>query len=71
MATIEERLSALESELAEVKRQLKALQPDWLKRVVGSMDEWPEFEEVLRLGREFRDSVRDLPEDDEEGTPVR
>lgn len=56
MATVEDRLSALESELADVKRQLKSLQPapNWLDRIVGSMDEWPEFKEVLRLGREIR-----------------
>jgi len=25
--------------------------------VAGFMDEWPEFEQVLRLGREFRQSA--------------
>lgn len=64
MSTVEERLSALESELQAVKRQLARIEKPraWLDEVAGSMDEWPEFEEVLRLGREFRQSVCDEPD---------
>jgi hypothetical protein len=63
MSTVEERLSALESELRAVKRQLTTMGKPraWLDEVAGSMDEWPEFEEVLRLGREFRESASDAP----------
>jgi hypothetical protein len=61
MSSVEERLSALEVEVQTVKRQLARIsQPRaWLDEVAGSMDEWPEFEEVLRLGRAFRRSVGD------------
>ena len=63
MSTVEERLSALESEVLAVKRQLATLgRPRaWLDEVAGSLDEWPEFDEVLRLGREFRQSACDAP----------
>ncbi len=64
MSTVEERLSALESEMHAVKHQLAnvgAPRP-WLDDVAGSMDPWPEFDEVLRLGREFRQSVNDAPD---------
>ena len=63
MATVEERLSALESEVEAVKRQLAKMGKPraWLDDVAGSMDEWPEFEEVLRLGRESRQSADDPP----------
>lgn len=63
MSTVEDRLSALESELQAVKRQLATMGKPraWLDEVAGSMDEWPEFEEVLRLGREFRESACDAP----------
>ena len=63
MSTVEERLSALESEVQAVKRQLVRMGKPraWLDEVAGSMDEWPEFEEVLRLGREFRQSACDAP----------
>jgi hypothetical protein len=62
MSTVEERLSALESEVRAVKQQLASMRKPraWLDEVTGSMDEWPEFEEVLRLGREFRESARDV-----------
>ena len=69
MSTVEERLSALEVEVQTVKRQLaRFYQPRaWLDEVVGSMDEWPEFEEVLRLGRAFRQSVCDGSEQHVDG----
>ena len=61
MASVEERLAALELELQAVKRQLATIGKPraWLDEVAGSMDQWPEFEEVLRLGREFRQSACD------------
>jgi hypothetical protein len=63
MSSVEERLSALESELQAVKHQLAKMDKPraWLDEVAGSMDAWPEFEEVLRLGREQRQSLTDAP----------
>ena len=63
MSTVEERLSVLESEIETLKRQLARIGKPraWLDEVAGSMDAWPEFEEVLRLGREFRQSACDPP----------
>ena len=63
MSTMEERLSALESEVEAVKRQLARMGKPraWLDEIAGSMDPWPEFEEVLRLGRELRQSEQDAP----------
>jgi hypothetical protein len=59
MSAVEDRLSALESDVQAVKRQLALLAKPrpWLDDVAGSMDDWPEFEDVLRLGGEFRASV--------------
>jgi hypothetical protein len=61
MPNMEDRIAALESELADVKRQLSTLTKPraWLDDVVGSMTSWPEFDEVVRLGREWRESVED------------
>jgi hypothetical protein len=55
-ATIEERLTAVEQSVAEVQRRLDRLDPhqEWIKWITGSMENMPEFEEVLRLGQEFR-----------------
>jgi len=69
MATVEDRLSALETELEAVKRRLGAMHKPraWLEEVAGSMDDWPEFDEVLRLGREFRQSVTDPGDIEDDG----
>jgi hypothetical protein len=69
MATVDDRLSALEKELQAVKQQLAALAKPraWLHDVAGSMDPWPEFEEVMRLGREFRQKTNEETGDDAVG----
>ena len=55
---IEDRLTLLEKEVADLKQRLRILpaQPDWIDQVTGSMKDQPEFEEVLRLGKEQRDA---------------
>jgi hypothetical protein len=56
MPPIEERLRALEEEVARLKQQLPfaAQNGKWWERIAGSMHDVPEFEEVLRFGSEFR-----------------
>lgn len=54
MSSVEERLSALESEVA-VLRDRVAPCDDWFRRVSGSLKNYPEFDEVIRLGREARE----------------
>jgi len=59
--TLEKRVETLEAEFAELKRQLKArgvTSGSWLDRVTGSFRDEPDFEEVLRLGRDYRRSHR-------------
>lgn len=63
--TIEERLAALEAEVARLKeRQLgdEAKKP-WWEEIWGTFKDDPHYEEAMRLGREYRESLR--PEDDE------
>ncbi len=57
-STVEERLASVEREIADLKRRLGSEQgrSNWLARVWGSFRDVPEFDEVLRLGREFRES---------------
>ena len=61
MESLEQRVAALESELAELKRQLGRARSNgnWVDEISGSMKSFPEFEEVTRLGREFRESFKD------------
>ena len=60
---VEDRLNAIERELAEVKVELAKVaaksngaRPDWLDVMEGSMSDFPEFDEMVRLGREYRKS---------------
>jgi hypothetical protein len=59
LEVIEERLSAVEQELAELKRSIAARsqEPSWIERIAGTFKDDPDFEEIVRLGREFRNSV--------------
>jgi hypothetical protein len=62
---LEKRLEAVESAVAEIKRQLTASPPapNWLERMTGSFKDEPAFEEVVRLGREFREADRPSEDD--------
>ncbi len=66
--TLEERVAALEAEVQRMKQRQdpEILQDDtpWWKRIVGVFKDDPDFEEAMRLGREYRESLR--PPDYEE-----
>ena len=59
--SLEERVAKLEQEIASLKAQSSKGEQtaQWPWNVCGSMKDFPEFDEVLRLGREFRQSYRD------------
>ncbi len=56
--TIEQRLETVERDLAALKGEVKTLKPDpnWISAICGTFVGDPEFEEVLRLGKELRDA---------------
>ncbi len=60
MPTLEERLSGVEKELALLRSQVEHLcaKENWIDQITGSFRDDPEFEEVLRLGREIRQADR-------------
>ena len=64
--SIEERLTAVERELANLKTRLppEPKPENWVEKISGSFKDDPEFDEILRLGREMRQA--DRPKDDEE-----
>ena len=66
---LEPRVAALEAAVAELQRRPAAPAPaaDWLEQVTGSVKDVEAFEEILRLGREFREA--DRPPEDEEAVP--
>ena len=55
---IEERLAQVEKELAELKDDVKTLKGlgNWIDAISGSFKDDPEFDEILRLGKEIRDA---------------
>lgn len=58
---IEHRVAALESEVARLKRQLEKVVPsqeDWLDAFSGVFDNDAVYEEAMKLGREYRESLR-------------
>ena len=63
--SLEERMTALEAEVARLKKALEseARPLPWWKKIVGVYKDDPEFEEAMRLGREYRESLR--PKDDD------
>jgi hypothetical protein len=61
VANIELRVAALEAELARVKEQLEKPAPaqgDWLDEIYGVFADDPIHEKAMRLGREYRESLR-------------
>ncbi len=70
--TFEERLSALERDMAQVKERLEPenaqQQNPWLDLVFGAFKDDPLFEEAVRYGREWRES-QNAPADEEDDVP--
>jgi len=60
--TIESRLAKIERELAILKAKEARDKSNWIADITGSFKDDPDFEEIVRLGREIRDAER--PEED-------
>ncbi len=53
--SLEKRLAAIESAIAELQKQVVTPQPtNWLQQITGSFKNEPVFEEVLAYGRAIR-----------------
>lgn len=59
-------MAALQAEVARLKEGAEptATTEPWWKRIVGVFEGDPDFEEAMRLGREYRASL--WPKEDEE-----
>lgn len=64
---LEQRVAALEDEVSLLKKRLEGTaqqdRENWVDKISGSMKEFPEFDEVVKLGAEIRRA--DSPTDNE------
>lgn len=61
ISSLKQRVEVLEKEVARLKEQLGAADKPtdpWLDKVWGAFANDPAFEEAMRLGREYRESLR-------------
>lgn len=66
-ATLEERVAQLEAAVSQL-RQGKTAEPTqtpapWWTQIWGTFKDDPDYDEAMRLGREWRESDRPLPEE--------
>ena len=63
-SSIEARLALLEAEVASLKQQVTKQRGDqgWLENVIGSSNDMPDFDDVVRYGREAR-QAQPLPDE--------
>ena len=55
---LEQRVHELERQLAELRCELKPLAPlGGVQETFGMFAEDPEFDEIVRLGREYREQI--------------
>jgi hypothetical protein len=54
-STLEERVAALEAEMANMKRPLACNgdATDWVDQLSGSLKDYPEWADIVRLGSEL------------------
>jgi hypothetical protein len=68
VASLEARVAALEAEVACLKQaHPNGAEPltAWWEKIWGTFKDDPEYEEAMRLGREYRESLRPKDGDDD------
>lgn len=66
--SLEQRLTAVEAEISELKQKIKESQSsNWIQQVSGIFKDEPAFDEIIAYGREIRKNngfVDELPSQD-------
>jgi hypothetical protein len=66
--SVEERLSRVESELTKIKQRLEASNSEttipWWEKIAGTFADSDEYDQAMRRGREYRESLRPKSEAD-------
>jgi hypothetical protein len=57
---LEERVAHLEAEVARLKNKVEneSFSRPWWEKIVGTFADNPAYEEAMRLGHEYRNSLR-------------
>jgi hypothetical protein len=59
VSEIEKRVVVLEQELREIKERLGSQrETPWYRQILGQFKDDPTFDEIIRLGRQIRESQR-------------
>lgn len=60
LSALEKRIAALEEELAALRRKVEAAGTSipWWERIAGTFAHDPVYEEAMKLGRKYRESLR-------------
>ena len=62
-ARLEQRVAALETEVARLKQKLEeqeTIRP-WWEQIAGTFENDPLYEQAMRLGQHYRQSLRPKP----------
>ncbi len=60
--TVEKRLAKVERDLAILKTKIPTDRSNWIADISGMFKDDPDFDEIVRLGKEMRDAEQ--PEED-------
>jgi hypothetical protein len=65
---LEERIAYLEAEVARLKTKIEngSSSRPWWEKIIGTFADDSAYEEAMRLGHEYRDSLRPSPVDSDE-----
>jgi hypothetical protein len=66
--SLEERVTELEQQMSHVLEtiQPRPSKPGWVSKITGSFANCPEFDEIVRLGQEFRKEMNAIDVEDTE-----
>jgi hypothetical protein len=66
--SLEQRVTELEKQMSHVMERIESRpsKPGWISKITGSFADCPEFDEVVRLGREFRKEMNAIEVEDTE-----
>jgi hypothetical protein len=66
--TLEQRIEQVEKELAQLKQQMRSVQPSdspWWEKFVGAFADDPDFEAAVESGQQYRQSLKPIADTDE------